>query len=66
LFVGKVTSDLVPKGFHAGNLLREVAKVAGGGGGGKPEFAQAGAKDASKVDKALAKAAELVKSQAEG
>ena len=64
LFIGKVTSDLVPKGFSAGNMLREVAKVAGGGGGGKPEFAQAGGKDASKVDEALAKAAELIKAQA--
>ena len=60
LFIGKVTSDLVPKGFHAGNMLREVAKVAGGGGGGKPEFAQAGGKDASKVEEALAKARELI------
>ena len=60
LFVGKVTSDLVGKGYHAGNILREVARVAGGGGGGKPEFAQAGGKDASKVDDALAKAAELI------
>lgn len=61
LFIGKVTSDLVPKGFSAGNILREVAKVAGGGGGGKPEFAQAGGKDASKVDEALAKAVELIR-----
>ena len=65
LFIGKVTSDLVGKGFHAGNTLREVAKVAGGGGGGKPEFAQAGGKDASKVDEALAKAVEIITSQAE-
>ena len=61
LFIGKVTSDLVPKGFSAGNMLREVAKIAGGGGGGKPEFAQAGGKDASKVDEALAKAVELIR-----
>jgi alanyl-tRNA synthetase len=64
LFVSKVTSDLVKKGFHAGNTLREVAKIAGGGGGGRPEFAQAGGKDASKVDDALAKAAEIIKAQA--
>jgi len=64
LFVGKVTADLVGKGYHAGNMLREVAKVAGGGGGGKPEFAQAGGKDASKVDEALAKASELIRAQA--
>lgn len=64
LFVGKVTSDLVSRGFSAGNILRETAKVAGGGGGGKPEFAQAGGKDASKVDEALAKASELIRSLA--
>ena len=64
LFIGKVTSDLVPKGFHAGNILRDVAKVAGGGGGGKPEFAQAGGKDPAKVDEALAKAAEIIRSVA--
>lgn len=64
LFVGKVTSDLVSKGFHAGNTLREVAKVAGGGGGGRPEFAQAGGRDASKVDQALAKAVEIIKAKA--
>jgi len=64
LFVGKVTGDLVAKGFHAGNLLREVAKVAGGSGGGRPEFAQAGGKDSSKVEAALAKAAEIINSQA--
>jgi alanyl-tRNA synthetase len=64
LFLSKVTSDLVAKGFHAGNILREVAKVAGGGGGGKPEFAQAGGKDASKVPQALAKAEEMIKAQA--
>jgi len=66
LFISKVTSDLVPKGFHAGNLLREVAKVAGGGGGGKPEFAQAGGRDASKVSDALAKAEEMIRAQAGG
>lgn len=64
LFVGKVTSDLVGKGFHAGNILRDVARVAGGGGGGKPEFAQAGGKDASKIPAALEKAAEIIRTQA--
>ncbi len=63
VFIGKVTADLVGRGFHAGNMLREVAKIAGGGGGGKPEFAQAGGKDASKADEALAKAAEIIKTQ---
>jgi alanyl-tRNA synthetase len=64
LFISKVTPDLVEKGFHAGNLVREVAKAAGGGGGGQPGFAQAGGRDASKVDDALAVAVEMVKKQA--
>jgi alanyl-tRNA synthetase len=64
VFVGKVTQDLVARGFHAGNLLRDVAKVTGGGGGGKPEFAQAGGKDTEKVPEALARAAELIRAQA--
>jgi len=65
-FVSKVTPDLVQRGFHAGNLIREVAKVAGGGGGGRPDFAQAGGKDPSKLDEALARASELVAQQAKG
>ncbi len=64
LFLGKVTPDLVSRGFHAGNIIRDVAKVAGGGGGGKPEFAQAGGKNPSKVQEALARAAELIRETA--
>lgn len=64
VFVAKVTPDLVQRGFHAGSLVREVAKVAGGGGGGRPDFAQAGGRDASKIGEALAKAHELVEQQA--
>ncbi|HUV03735.1 MAG TPA: alanine--tRNA ligase [Armatimonadota bacterium] len=64
VFVSKVTADLVKRGFHAGNLVSEVAKVAGGGGGGRPDFAQAGGRDVQKLDEALAKAKELVKQQA--
>lgn len=47
------SQDLVGKGVHSGNLVREIAKVAGGGGGGRPDLAQAGAKDPSKVGEAL-------------
>ena len=64
VFVSKVTADLVQRGFHADNLVREVAKVAGGGGGGRPDFAQAGGRDIGKLDEALAKAGELVEQQA--
>jgi len=59
-FVGAVSKDLVDKGYHAGNLIREVAKIAGGGGGGRPDFAQAGGKDPERLDEALAKAKELL------
>lgn len=52
-FVSMVTKDLMDKGIHAGNIIREVAKVAGGGGGGRPDMAQAGGKDPSKVDDGL-------------
>lgn len=45
----------VKKGAHAGNIIREVAKIAGGGGGGKPNMAQAGGKNPEKVDEALQK-----------
>jgi len=53
-FIAMATKDAVAKGAHAGNIVREVAKVAGGGGGGKPDSAQAGGKDVSKTDDALA------------
>lgn len=55
--VAMATKDAVSKGAHAGNIIREVAKTCGGGGGGKPDSAQAGGKDASKIAEAL----ELVK-----
>jgi len=48
-----VSKDLVPR-FHAGNLIKEMAAVLGGTGGGKPDLAQAGGKDPSKLDAALA------------
>ncbi len=53
-FVAMATKDAITKGVHAGNIVREVAKIAGGGAGGKPDSAQAGGKDVSKVDDALA------------
>lgn len=62
VFVAKVTKDLAGRA-HAGNLVREVAKVAGGGGGGRPDFAQAGGKDADKLSDALAMAATALREQ---
>ncbi len=56
-FVAMVTPDLVSKGLHAGDIVKQVAAVTGGSGGGKADMAQAGGKDKSKLDEAL----ELVK-----
>ena len=60
-FVAMVTPDLVSQGRHAGDIIREVARVAGGGGGGRPELAQAGGKDKTKLKAALALVPGLVK-----
>ncbi|NLK98883.1 alanine--tRNA ligase [Defluviitalea saccharophila] len=62
-FVVMATDDAVKKGAHAGNLIREIAKVAGGSGGGRPNMAQAGGKEVAKIDEALAKAVEILKTQ---
>lgn len=56
-----VTKDLIDKGFHAGKLVKEVATRCGGGGGGRPDMAQAGGKDPSKVKEALEFVYEWVK-----
>ena len=56
----KVSKDLVARGLHAGNIVKEAAKVVGGGGGGRPDFAQAGGKDPTKLAEALATAERLV------
>ena len=57
--------DVVEKGIHSGNIAKEVAKLCGGGGGGRPDMAQAGGKDATKLDAALSAAAEIIKKQLE-
>jgi len=57
-FLAAVTPDLVAKGYDAGKIVKQVARVTGGSGGGKPSLAQAGGKDKGKLDEAL----QLVKS----
>ncbi|MBP1707353.1 MAG: alaS [Chloroflexi bacterium] len=52
-FVAMVTPDLVLKGYHAGDIVKKVAQVTGGGGGGKAGMAQAGGKDKSRMEEAL-------------
>jgi alanyl-tRNA synthetase len=58
--VAAVTPDLVQKGFHAGKLVKEAAARCGGGGGGRPDMAQAGGKDPSKLSEALAAVESIV------
>ncbi|MDR5000713.1 alanine--tRNA ligase [Brevibacillus parabrevis] len=62
--VAGVTKDLMDQGVHAGKIIKEVATRCGGGGGGRPDMAQAGGKDPSKLQEALDAVVELVKSQA--
>ena len=63
LVVG-VTKDLIP-GLHAGKIIKDVASVIGGGGGGRPDMAQAGGKDPSRIDDLLAAAPDIVAKYAE-
>ena len=60
IFAVGVTKDLIGKA-KAGNLVKEAAQIAGGNGGGRPDFAQAGGKDASKIEEAVAKVRETLK-----
>ena len=57
------TDDVVKKGVHAGNIIKAAAAVCGGGGGGRPNMAQAGGKDASKIGEALEKAKAVIAEQ---
>ena len=60
--IAGVTKDLIDKGYHAGKLVKEAATICGGGGGGRPDMAQAGGKDPAKLDKALEIVEDWVKS----
>lgn len=60
MFVAMASKGVVSKGIHCGNIIKEAAKIAGGGGGGRPDMAQAGGKDASKLPESIAKVEELV------
>ena len=51
------------KGAHAGNLIKAIAGFVGGGGGGRPNMAQAGGKNPAGMDEAIAKAAEVLEGQ---
>ncbi|MBN1376153.1 MAG: alanine--tRNA ligase [Dehalococcoidia bacterium] len=60
-FIATGTPDVVKKGVHCGKLVKQVAQIAGGSGGGKPDMAQAGAKDKAKIEEALKAAPDFVK-----
>lgn len=60
--IASVTKDLIEKGYHAGKLVKEVAAMCGGSGGGRPDMAQAGGKDPEKLEDALHFVEEWVKS----
>jgi alanyl-tRNA synthetase len=64
LLVG-VTDDLIKKGLKAGDIVKDIAPIVGGGGGGRPNMAQAGGKDPAKLDEALARGRELIRKKLE-
>ena len=66
IFVAKCGDAAVQAGAHAGNIASGVAKITGGGGGGRPQFATAGGKDSSKLAEALAAAPEIVQGMIKG
>ena len=57
------SDDAVADGVHAGNIIKTIAPIVGGGGGGRPNMAQAGGKDASKISDALNAGVDEVKKQ---
>ncbi len=61
--VAMATEEAQKSGAHAGNLIRGIAGFVGGGGGGRPNMAQAGGKNPAGIDNAIAKAAEILESQ---
>jgi alanyl-tRNA synthetase len=64
-FIATVTANLVEKGIKAGDVVNAAAAVVGGRGGGRPDLAQAGGKDTSKIDEALSKAKAFIKAKLE-
>lgn len=63
MFLAMATKNAVARGVHAGNIIREITKFAGGSGGGKPDMAQGGGKDAAKTDDALSLVEAIVREQ---
>ena len=53
MVIAKVSDNFIQKGVNAGNIVGEIARATGANGGGRPNFAQGGVKDSSKLDTAL-------------
>ena len=61
-----VTDDLVARGLKAGDIVKEIAPIVVGGGGGRPQMAQAGGKNPKKISEALSRAHEIIKQKLSG
>ncbi len=61
-----VTDDLIGRGVQAGNVVKAIAQIVGGGGGGRPHLAQAGGKFPEKIGEALARVPDIIRAQVEG
>jgi alanyl-tRNA synthetase len=61
--IAAFSRDLVDRGLNAGNLVREIAKIVGGSGGGKADLAQAGGKQPEKIAEAVATARDQIRRQ---
>ena len=57
------TDDVIAKGAHAGNLIKALAPIVGGGGGGRPNMAQAGGKNPAGIDELIAKVPDTILAQ---
>jgi alanyl-tRNA synthetase len=66
MLLAGVTDDLVKKGLKAGDIVKEIAPIVDGGGGGRPQMAQAGGKNPGKIPEALERGAELIKAKLAG
>ena len=61
--VAMATEEAIGKGAHAGNLIKGIAALVGGGGGGRPGMAQAGGKNPAGIDAAIAESARVLEGQ---
>ena len=61
-----VTDDLIGRGVQAGNVVKAIAQIVGGGGGGRPHLAQAGGKFPEKIGEALARVPDIIRAQVGG